>query len=325
MQPLPTSIMPHGIDQVIGKDAVRDLMTFLLAPPLEPAPIEVKGVEPPPLRTLAEVEAVIGKRAATAPPAPAQPKKKNAGETPAPRTLKIVLAAGPKDHGPGEHDYPQWQRRWTQLLSRAENVEVETAFGWPEQKHFDTADVIVFFSNNPGWSKDKVPQLDAYLKRGGGAIYLHYAVDGHRDVDVLGARIGLAWRGGASKFRHGALELEFADRAHPVTKGFERVKFVDESYWQLIGDASKIHLLATGPEEGAPRPLIWTHEPHGPDKGRVLVNILGHYNWTFDDPLFRVLLLRGMTWCAREPDTDRLTHLAMTGARVEPATPSATE
>jgi type 1 glutamine amidotransferase len=38
-------------------------------------------------------------------------------------------------------------------------------------------------------------------------------------------------------------------------------------------------------------PLIWNRQA---GKGRVHVNILGHYNWTFNDPLFRVLLLRGI-------------------------------
>ncbi len=28
--------------------------------------------------------------------------------------------------------------------------------------------------------------------------------------------------------------------------------------------------------------------------------ILGHYTWTFDDPYFRILLLRGMAWAAGE-------------------------
>ena len=44
---------------------------------------------------------------------------------------------------------------------------------------------------------------------------------------------------------------------------------------------------------GVPVPeddIIWTLEPAG---GRVFVSIPGHYSWTFDDPLFRTLLLRG--------------------------------
>jgi type 1 glutamine amidotransferase len=50
----------------------------------------------------------------------------------------------------------------------------------------------------------------------------------------------------------------------------------------------------------------------------VFVSILGHYTWTFDDPLFRALLLRGIAWTAGEP-ADRLIDLATIGARI--ATP----
>src|SRR5947209_7558111 len=35
------------------------------------------------------------------------------------RWLRVLLVAGKKDHGPGEHDYPAWQKAWTRLLARA--------------------------------------------------------------------------------------------------------------------------------------------------------------------------------------------------------------
>jgi type 1 glutamine amidotransferase len=199
------------------------------------------------------------------------------------------------------------------LLSLAEGVTVSTADGWPSPRQWQTADVIAFYSANPAWSADKAGEMDAYLNRGGGLVYLHYAVDGRGAVEALSERIGLAWRGGASKFRHGPLELTFPDPAHPITRGFDKVRFVDESYWQLAGDVSKVHVLATGVEEGQPRPLLWTHEK---GKGRVFVSILGHYTWTFDDPLFRILVLRGLAWTAGEP-VERLTDLATVGARME--------
>ena len=52
-------------------------------------------------------------------------------------------------------------------------------------------------------------------------------------------------------------------------------------------------------------------------KGRVFVNILGHYTWTLDDPLARILILRGIMWCAHEPQVDRLSSLATLGARID--------
>jgi type 1 glutamine amidotransferase len=47
----------------------------------------------------------------------------------------------------------------------------------------------------------------------------------------------------------------------------------------------------------------------------VFVSILGHFSWTFDDPLFRVLVLRGICWTSRQP-VDRLNDLALPGARL---------
>ena len=40
---------------------------------------------------------------------------------------------------------------------------------------------------------------------------------------------------------------------------------------------------------------MWTFQK---GKGRVFASILGHYTWTLDDPLFRLLVLRGIAWAA---------------------------
>ena len=50
--------------------------------------------------------------------------------------------------------------------------------------------------------------------------------------------------------------------------------------------------------------------------GRVFVSIMGHYTWTFDDPLFRTLLLRGIAWSAHEP-VDRFNNLIEAGLTIE--------
>jgi hypothetical protein len=306
----PISVMPTGIVEGLGAEKTRDLLTFLLTAPLKPAAIDRKGALPP--RPRAEFDAVM--RAASALPLAEASVPAATAPSAEPETLHIILVAGPKDHGPSEHDYPAWQKRWTTLLGLADGVKVEQADVWPTAAQLAAADVAVFYSANPGWNDERAKELDAYLKRGGGAVFLHYAVNGQQSPVALADCIGLAWGPGA-KFRHGALELTFRDRAHPVTRGFgERVRFVDESYWNLTGDEKRIHPLAMALEEQQPRPLLWTHER---GSGRVFVSILGHYTWTFDDPLFRLLVLRGICWSARE-DAERLSHLATIGARVTP-------
>ncbi|MDB6040413.1 MAG: hypothetical protein JWM99_4254 [Verrucomicrobiales bacterium] len=294
MNPSTISLMPEGLLKGLSAEESKGLLAFLLTSPLDPAPLEITGE--PPARMREEISAITK---ATSP---------SVGN---PKPLRILLAAGPKDHGVNEHDYPLWQQRWVKLLGLADATKVDTAFDWPQPEQFQNNDVIVFYSNNPGWEAKHGVELDSFLKRGGGVVYLHYAVDGHNDAEELSKRIGLAWRGGAAKFRHGALDLKILN-SHPLAHGLGPLHLIDESYWQLTGDPTSIDLLASGIEDGVQQPLIWTRAL---GKGRIFVSIPGHYTWTFDDPLFRILILRGIAWCAGEP-VDRLSELATIGARL---------
>jgi type 1 glutamine amidotransferase len=264
---------------------------------LQPAPIERPGL--PPARTAAEVATVL-----------AGSEKVDTAKA---KPLRILLLASDKDHDLNEHDYPLWQKRWEKLLALAPNVKVSTASIWPSAEDFKSADVIVGYSSNPGWTPERAEQLEAFQVRGGGLVLLHWAVNGGRAPEVLAKHIGLAW-GSGSKTRHGPLDVTFhAESKHPVVRNFTKAHFVDESYWQLVGDPGQIQVLATTEEDGQPRPLLWTHE-HA--KGRVVGSILGHYTWTFDDPLYRLLILRAIAWTAGEP-VDRFNDLVTVGARVQ--------
>lgn len=291
------SVMPSDLLKALGEPALKDILTFLLTEP--PSMPEYGKGTPPPPRPRAELEAAL----------------KGSEEVKPERALRIVLVDGEKDHGPGEHDYPAWRPRWAELLGGAEKVTVATAREWPSPEQWADADVVVFFQRG-AWNAGRAKDLDAFLARGGGAVYLHWAVTAQDDHQGLAKRIGLAsLSNGKTKYRHGPLELDFSPAAgHPIARGFgKKVAFVDESYWDLIGDPKDITPLATGVEEGQPRPLFWVREV---GKGRVFVSILGHYSWTFDDPLFRLLTLRGILWSAREP-VDRFNDLVLPGARLQ--------
>lgn len=296
MVPATISIMPTGIDEALGPDKLRDLMTFLLG--TSPSMPNDRAGGPPP-RSRAEVERAL----AGAPPADSDP-----------RPMQVVLVAGAKDHGPGEHDYPAWLRAWKTLFEAANNVVVTTAMDWPEPEAFETADAIVFYQQGK-WNEQRASDIDKFLKRGGGVSYIHYAVDGGTDPAGFAERIGLAWKGGGSKFRHGALDMLFKSN-HPITRNINRLQLEDESYWQLVGDTESIDILGSGREDDAMQPLIWCHER---EAGRVFVSIPGHYSWTFDDPLFRILVLRGIAWTARQP-VDRFNELIYLGAAVREKT-----
>jgi type 1 glutamine amidotransferase len=85
---------------------------------------------------------------------------------------------------------------------------------------------------------------------------------------------------------------------HFITRGFTKLDLIDEPYWPMFGDTNRIEVLAAAEVDGQARPLLWTFQK---GKGRVFASIIGHYTWTWDDPLFRVLALRGVAWAAGEP------------------------
>jgi putative heme-binding domain-containing protein len=288
------SVMPEGLLEKLSKEQVRDLMTYLLTSPPR-MPLESPH-QAPKLRTAAQVAEILA--GSTEPTEPY-------------RHLKIVLVAGPKDHGPNEHDYPAWLMQWGQLLAAGESVHVEAAWEFPNPSQIAEADVLIFFQKG-SWNPDRARQMDAFFERGGGAVYLHWAVNGDDQVVGFSERIGLASWGGKIKYRHGPLTLQVADPTHPILRNVRELELLDESYWLLTGDLQKIGLLATSLEDGEAQPQLWTHER---GNGRVFVSIPGHYSWTFDDPIFRIVLLRGMAWVMREP-IDRFNELVPLGARI---------
>lgn len=290
------SLMPKELIDSFTPSEVQDLLCFLRHVPLEPA--SVSRTDQPPYRKWNEIDQSMT-------------RSKLFETVKLGKVIKVVLCDGPKDHGVDEHDYPEWKKRWSRLLSLSDEVQVEEASEWPSESQFATADVIVFYSANPRWQENKGAELDRYLQRGGGLLFMHFAVNGQGAVNSLAARIGLACDTKILKYRHGALNLQMESR-HPLSANLPDLGLVDESYWRMTGDANQIQVVASGEEEGTLQPLVWTVER---GKGRVFVSIMGHYSWTLDDPLYRRLFLRGMAWSAQLPP-DSLLPLSAVGARI---------
>jgi len=258
-----------------------------------------------PKRDVEEIKAVLAK-------APARPKAEQL------KPLNIVLVAGPKDHGENEHDYPLWQKRWKKLLTRpeaviaifpppppgTEKVKVDTAWEWPSKEQFKRADLIVMHTWGR-WTEEKIADLKQYLLRGGGFVSVHPTlITDKKFSGQLSELLGLAWEHGYSWYRYGDMDLKITAAEHPICLGLPgTIRFLDEAYWPLKGDLSKVTVLATSDEKvkdsekTRAEPMFWTYE-YG--KGRVFACILGHYTWTCDDAYFRLLVLRGMAWAAGE-------------------------
>lgn len=272
---------------------------FVLPAALGQTPTVAPRASPPAGRSRALIADIL----ARAEPAPANP-----------RVLRILLVAGPKDHGPGEHDYPAWQKAWAPLLAKSPRVSIDTAFPWPQPQQFDAADLAVFYLHTR-WDASQLAELQKFQSRGGGVVTIHWAIGADELPLRFADRVGLAYP--AAKYRHGILDLKLVTD-HPITRGLPAtVRLTDESYWPLVGDSSRIRVLASSDENAGPGnaimpvPVFWTYQPTG--GGRAFVCIPGHYMWTFDDPLFRLLLLRGMAWAAGE-SVSRFNSLVLDGA-----------
>lgn len=290
------------------------------------------AAEAPKPRPRSEVEAVLDR-------APKAPPKNQLEE------LNVVLVAIKKDHGENEHDYPLWQKRWAVLLggrkagpakqvnlygpppegrrkglAGAPKVNISIANGWPSEEQLKTADLIAAFCYVK-YDEKKLVQLEKFLARGGGYVIIHPAVivpKDRKDLAESAAKLmGLTWEHDLTRWRHGEMNLKIEAPDHPICLGLpETIHVLDEPYWPLKGDRSKVTILATSAEtiskeseQTRPEPMFYTYE-YG--KGRVFTCILGHYTWTFDDPYVRILLLRGMAWAAGESPY-RFDRLVMRG------------
>jgi len=194
-----------------------------------------------------------------------------------------------------------------QTTAGAAKVKVTNAWQWPSPEQMKSADLVVMFCYRSGgipraWNNARVAELDSFLSRGGGFVVIHSATyslgdlkrpEGKRVVGLTGLVFD-----GSIQVRHGAMDLDIATPEHPICLGLPKtIHLIDEPYWPPLGDSSAVTVLATsqetvakGSKELKPQPMFWIYQRA---KGRVFCCVPGHFNWTFDDPYFRILLLRG--------------------------------
>jgi len=288
------------------------------------------AAEAPMARSRAEVQAVLAKAPSV-----------DAGEL---RPLNVVLLADVKDHENNQyaHNYPLWQKRWELLfggaacsgekqanlygsargdkaaLRGAANVNVSKAWDWPTEEQFENADVILAFCYID-WNDEMHAQLRRYLERGGGLVVIHSATWTRKEWQYASGAAGLMGIGGFKKFRHGPIDVKIVEPEQPLCMGLpEMIRFHDETYWPPTPMMDGVEVLATSDEiiddagHKAPQPVLWTYTC---GKGRVVGCQPGHFTWTFDDPYFRIMLLRATAWAAGESPY-RFDALVLRDARV---------
>src|SRR5688572_31002320 len=85
--------------------------------------------------------------------------------------LRIFIRSGPKSHGPGAHDYPQFLKDWVPMLNER-GAKAAGKNGFPSKEELDATDVLILHAQEAGniaLGEERKNLLD-FLKRGGGLV-----------------------------------------------------------------------------------------------------------------------------------------------------------
>lgn len=257
------------------------------------------------------------------------------GREPGNSAKKILLIAGPKDHGgPGAHEYEKDLRVLKKCLDGSPNVRGVTTKIYigqvPENiRELRDAATIVIHSSGDGQQKEthaifpthnqkgpdatysktdarRVGQLDRLMKRGVGIVVLHYSliVEDPRSRSYLLDWIGGYHRGGQSRVKIDRSEASPAKPGHPILKGVRPWTTDHEYYFNQYfrkGDKRVVPILTSMlPSDEPQRQVIaWAVEREGGGRGFAFTGGHYHKNMLVDD--YRRMLLNAVLWTAKIP------------------------
>ena len=237
---------------------------------------------------------------------------------------KIVLVAGSKSHGPGDHEFFAGTAILMNLLKQTPGVwPVMVRNGWPkDEKIFDGADAILFYMDGRGGhpvvQKDRLKLLQKSIDKSVGWVNLHYAVDyepRHGDTVV-------GWMGGyydprISTNPHWDANIRTLPK-HPITNGVKPFTIRDEWYFNMhwVGDVTDVAeakgvtpiLQALPPDNsrgtadakkflGRIETVAWAYERK--DGGRAFGFTGGHNHHNWADENFRRTVVNAILWSAK--------------------------
>lgn len=236
---------------------------------------------------------------------------------------KVVLLAGRKSHGPGDHEFFAGTAILCDLLKQNGVWPVMARDGWPKDESiFDGAAAIVVYADgrggHPAVQKERLKLLQGHIEKGVGWVNLHYAVD-YEPKD--GATV-VGWMGGYYDARistnpHWDAKVRELPK-HPITRGVTPFTLRDEWYYNMrwVGDAADVGeakgvtpiLQAVPPDNtrgtadaklhaGRLETMAWAYERA--NGGRAFGFTGGHFhaNWGNED--FRRIVTNAVLWAAK--------------------------
>jgi hypothetical protein len=245
-----------------------------------------------------------------------------------PGLTKIVLVAGKRSHGPGDHEFFAGCAILMNLLKQTPGVfPVMARDGWPKdpEKTFAGAKAVVFYMDGGGGhpiiQKDHKDVVARLMEKKIGFVNLHYAVEYPKNQsDHILNWLGGYYETGFSTNPHWVANFKKMPE-HPITRGVKPFSVKDEWYFNMRfrpdmkgvtpilsakpGDEVRKGPYASprGPYQhiidasGRSEALMWATERI--DGGRGVGFTGGHYheNWLNDD--FRKAVLNALLWITK--------------------------
>jgi type 1 glutamine amidotransferase len=235
-----------------------------------------------------------------------------------PSLAKIVLVAGSRSHGKGEHEFFAGCAVLMKLLRQTPGVfPVMARDGWPRdpQRTFANARAVVFFmdggAGHPILHRGHRDVVQRLIDDKVGFVNLHYAVEYPKSQS---AHV-LAWLGGYYETGYSINPHWKADFGslphHPITRGVRPFTITDEWYYNIrVAPASKAVtpiLKAVPPDATRGTPAAREHPGRSeivawaferPGGGRSFGFTGGHFHRNWGDPNFRRLVVNAILWSA---------------------------
>ncbi len=236
---------------------------------------------------------------------------------------KIVIVAGSKSHGPGDHEFFAGCALLCNQLKQNGVWPIMARDGWPKnEKIFDGASALVFYmdgrAGHPVVKNDRLKLLQGYMDKGTGWVNMHYAVDYNpKDGETV-----VNWMGGFYDPRtsfnpHWDANIRSLPK-HPIANGVKPFTIRDEWYYNMhwVGDVTDVKeakgvtpiLLALPPDNtrgtadakkylGRIETLAWAYDRKDGGRGFGFTGGHNHKNWGNED--FRRTVVNAILWSAK--------------------------
>ena len=227
------------------------------------------------------------------------------------RALKVaVVTGGHAFDTQGFHHFFRGLRNIdTYIQHLDEFASIPASIGLTEGNDFHPGkarrsyDVIVFYCMVEGAPKDEdIPwyqgapktALDELQQSSQGIFVLHHALLHYPESPEWDRIVGIERRNLKSWHFGQTLEVQVANRCHPITEGLDAFTCTDESY-VLPEPGNDSDILLTVDHPNSMHRLAWTRQ-YG--ESRVFCLQLGHDKLVWTNPNFQALIERGIRWCA---------------------------